>query len=105
MAYEHKYRPHQHYLYDGEAHSLTEWCRLKGLNYQAVHRRIVKRGWTVALAFETPVPRRGGQMNPNSLRSRARAHGLSYTMVRDRLRRGWSTHDALMTPPHGKRPV
>lgn len=41
----------------GERMTLKEACRRKGLVYRAVHKRIVDRGWDVAIALNTPVER------------------------------------------------
>lgn len=39
-----------------ETHSLADWCRIRNLNYQAVHARI-SAGWDIEKALSTPIRR------------------------------------------------
>ena len=39
--------------YEGEKHTLTEWCEILGLNYGRTKARINACGWTVEEAFES----------------------------------------------------
>lgn len=39
--------------HNGEAHTLTEWCDIKGITISTVKNRL-ERGWSVADALETP---------------------------------------------------
>lgn len=41
--------------YLGETKSLADWCKLLGLKYREMQRRISHRGWTVEEAFLTPI--------------------------------------------------
>lgn len=41
---------------DDETHSLADWCRMRNLNYQAVHARI-RYGWDIEKALSTPIRR------------------------------------------------
>lgn len=41
--------------YRGESRPLVEWVEELGLNYSAVHQRLVKLGWSAEQAFSTPV--------------------------------------------------
>ena len=40
-------------VYKGETHNLSTWCKLLGLNYDRVERRLNKCKWSVEKAFET----------------------------------------------------
>lgn len=41
--------------YNGETHSLMEWCELLNLNYKNVHNRIYKLHWSFEKAINTPI--------------------------------------------------
>lgn len=41
--------------YQNEIHSLMEWSRLLKIKYETLRARILKSGWSVEKAFNTPV--------------------------------------------------
>lgn len=49
---------------DGSTMTLKQACRLKGLAYRSVHKRIMARGWDAARALSTPI----GKGNTHAIR-------------------------------------
>jgi len=104
------------YEYMGEQHTLAVWVELLsldslGLNRAALYRRIETNGWSVEKAFTTPVlPRNqraklrliemGGKTM--SVAEWAKSLGVNVGLVYNRLYRGWSAEDALLTPQYHK---
>lgn len=41
-----------YYTINGETHCLSEWCEILNLNYQTVHSRMHKLGWSINEALE-----------------------------------------------------
>ena len=41
--------------YNGEKHILVEWCEILNLNYNLIHNRIHKLGWSFEQAISTPL--------------------------------------------------
>lgn len=49
-----------HYVtIDGETHTLSEWCDIKGLNYATIKCRIYRQKWDDVKAITTPVISKG----------------------------------------------
>lgn len=83
--------------YKGERIQLMILCERLGVNYDTVHDRIYKRGWSVEDALEKP------SAQCNSLLGKCREKGINYATVRDRiLKFGWSEERALNTPSLGR---
>lgn len=82
--------------YRGEHVQLAVLCKRLGLRYDTVNDRIIKRGWEIERAIETP------SMMETSLSKKAKEHGLKPRLVRDRIvKLGWSEDRALNTPSVG----
>ena len=41
--------------FEGETHTLIEWCEIKGITRAALNNRINKYGWSINKALTTPV--------------------------------------------------
>lgn len=48
-------RNNRYYEYNGEIHTLMEWCEIFGLNYGTIHSRIYRNGWPFEQAITTPI--------------------------------------------------
>lgn len=48
-------RNNVYYEINGEVHTLTEWCRLYNVPYDAIHGRVRNLGWDIMEALTTPV--------------------------------------------------
>lgn len=80
--------------YHGRKVQLKKLCDEKGLHYDAIHNRIVAKGWDHEKAIDTPL-----QSNEESLRGKCLAAGVNYNVVRDRINKlHWSEAKALSTP-------
>lgn len=85
--------------YQGKRIQLRKLCEEKGLRYDAIHNRIMKMGWNVEKAIDTPL-----YTNEGSLLSKCKEKKLNYATVRDRIRKlGWSEEEALSVPTDGGR--
>lgn len=83
--------------YHGETKPLIVWCEQLGLRYDPTHNRLEK-GWSVEDAFNTPLANES-----ESFSAMCRRHGMSPSVVRDRVKRfGWTLEDALNTPCNGR---
>lgn len=48
-------RSNAYYEYNGEVHSLADWCRMLNLNYNTIRSRL-RYGWSFERAISTPLP-------------------------------------------------
>lgn len=91
--------------YKGRTAPLTEWAETLNICPETIHGRL-RRGWPVELALSTPSDRPEGELRVRARRCGllCKAAGISVGAFHYRLSKGWSEHDALNTPPSGKRP-
>lgn len=68
-------RAGRRYEYQGQAHTATEWARLKGLPDTIVRRRLL-RGWSIRDALESPVGTAHGKRR-RLLTARGKEMGLT----------------------------
>jgi len=90
--------------YLGQTKSMAEWCAQLGLHYSTVRGRL-RRGWSIEAAFATPVKtvasRHGRALRlthngrAQTLSAWCRELGLSLSTVSCRLKRGYTTEQAL----------
>lgn len=87
---------------NGETHTLSEWCKLKGLSYYTVQERI-KCGMSYNEALRPlEVKNRYSSININgeihSLSEWCKIKGLNYDAVLARIHRGYNVIDAIQVP-------
>ena len=96
-------------MYNGETHTIAEWSRISGMNYDLIKSRIY-RGWSADEVFETPLgeyplskklAQKGCiefEGEKHTLREWAEITGLRHATIYKRLGSGWSIEDALTKP-------
>lgn len=95
-------RNNRNITYKGETHTITEWSRILGINKATLADRLDKGNWSIEKAFTTPIADTskyytvdGITLNISGL---AKKYNMKYSVVKNRLRRGWDIHKALKTP-------
>jgi hypothetical protein len=102
------YRGNQVVEFNGQRHPLKEWARILGVDYDMLRHRIVRAGWPVDLAFNTPATGKVRYARRESVEFQgktyklidlAKAYEINPRIVRERIKRsGWSLKEALTTP-------
>lgn len=87
-------------VYKGRTQNITDWARELGIHCDTIRYRLLKQGWSVEKAFETPVDVviLSYQGKTQSQATWARELGLSEATLSARLKLGWSIERALSTP-------
>lgn len=85
---------------DGECHSVTEWCRLRGMPYKTVYSRIKENGWDAKRALSEPVSEYAGEVLKidgvtKTVRQWCLANGVNYTTAYRRIKGGWAPARAV----------
>lgn len=91
--------------FNGKTQTIAQWSREVGIGYTTIHRRLLY-GWPVELALtKTDTSKHhtvGTRLRiisfdgrDQSISAWARALGVSESLIRQRLDRGWSVEDAL----------
>ena len=97
----------------GEARSVSEWARFKGLTYKTLTGRL-DRGWSAERAVDTPQNAHKGHPRrtyacpdgvERTIREMADMASVSEAAMRMRLRNGWSVERALTEPSVTRDPL
>lgn len=93
---------------NGKKQSISQWARESGIPYGTLRWRIVEQGWNPEIAVSTPVEQKhkrkevAGLISVNGEEKTclewAQEYGLSTATIYYRLRKGWTTEDAVKTP-------
>ena len=92
---------------NGVTKNISEWATELGINYQSVHARL-RYGWDIVAALTTKANPAGKSFVEGTLvefrgefktvKAWAETYGLKTDTVRQRLRKGFSIEQALLTP-------
>lgn len=87
---------------DGETHTLAEWCAIYKVPYGRVDVRINKLGWSFEKALFTenkcPMHTITYKGETKTTKEWAEITGLTTTLIRTRLKKGWTPEEILETP-------
>ena len=93
----------------GESHTLREWAKITGMAYHTLYNRMTVRNMTMQEAIQKPIRHDWNEDaishdgKSMTLMEWSKELGVNYTTLRNRLLRGWTPEQTLMTPvlPHG----
>ena len=96
------------YEINGEVHTVPEWCRIKGINYNTIMTR-KRKGYTLEEALTMPVVEPKGRAGvlheingeAHTLREWCEMKKINYQTVMARMNKGISLECALNTPVDG----